>query len=984
MRSRVLPSASAAHKNNHQEQNSHLEESSSPMTLNLPFSVFTHNILHTSRNDLSSSDEDLENSPLLVSQQLETPSSDVFHSSNNDSSELSTTADGYVMVNSVENDDLNDDDHNFTGATTLNNIRRRRRRRVFSRMDEDSFNEHDQSVTGPHNNHLHNNTNDVDDFKLNRCFESTPDEDSDHRYRMTCMKEVILKQLYKNAQGSNRQDLTQELSQMESSREASPKKKDKQAADASLCAPAEHDQTSFEPLNTILSEEPFENNIRNTIAFTSMVGEGESESSEEFSMLEKISNSSSESPTTSPLLSSHHGHSSTLLDAHQASVGEDLLKHPLCETPKIISEELFLDHHRHASNGGPTAVTSSSSASNLPFESNGHLHGHHHHHGHIHGKSIHHVGMDVPTSTTGHTSSSTQHWSIEKVREQIRNELLSRLEANQTRYDHQNQTHVSRGYNIVLAGCSQSGKSQLKSLLFSVMNFENEHSIKAPLGNHAVENNSKLTADSDGECYSLPIFKNLDHTTRTRCLVQDSVPLRVRKSANAEQSNDTLTFPFMFSDMPGVKNENQLSTYIEMLSALYMGTYGEDDFVGSFEENESSQTIFSNMFFENRRSYNKIQREYHHLIVLTIPLMCTSLELKLIKHIQQSLDERSIPYLIVATKADMLDGSFMAPNHHHHHHHQTYSHTQALDLHKPITTTSVQQLIEMKKQEIAQALGMRSFDILTIGMSGASRSNSHLHHQPLNYEGLQDYESIHHELYHQSMVVLRQIILNCHRVRNNEIRMGWIEWFVFWLCMLVMSKVRSWTLLMQWCWNANRPLVCDHHHDASLVETTNKAQSPPSENVLNTSPATATVATQTLESSGPSLKCWEYVSNHPQDNSIKSCPTNSPSSTISKKNHDEEQVQQSGVPPTLHTSKTEPANLPTVPCGNEKDENSHPTVVPTSDEIDTPQERHQDVTKKRKFHRLEKRLFYNRIFQATVLTMLAILMFQTLMIFLVV
>ena len=111
--------------------------------------------------------------------------------------------------------------------------------------------------------------------------------------------------------------------------------------------------------------------------------------------------------------------------------------------------------------------------------------------------------------------------------------------------------------------------------------------------------------------------------------------------------------------------------------------------------------------------------------------MYTEEELYFIKTIQQNLDERSIPYLVVATKTDLVK-----------------SHS--------LSQMSPRQLIEMKKHEIASALGMRSFDILTIGMSGGSD------------EGIEDYEMVNTELYRDCLILLRQTVLNCSRVRSNE------------------------------------------------------------------------------------------------------------------------------------------------------------------------------------------------------------------------
>lgn len=907
--------------------------------------------------------------------------------------------DGYVMVQSVEEDDpsqcsssscstsSSNLENSNNNMATLHTIRRRHR------MDCGHHGHLNYTfLRDPNDDEFQFNPKDHDPHEIYFSGDPNSEEDEDHRHRMTCMKEIILQQFYKNGISSSDSFMSsQSFSREGSSGENSPKKMNKKeqcfssSADASSRIPAQDDDSqgsSFEPFNTILSEEPFENNIRNTIAFTSMVGEGESESSEEFSIqLEKMSNSDS---GTCPLEMSHATHHHPILDTHQTSVGQDLLKHPLCEHPKVLSDELFSEGQRPM-NGIPSSV----------LESNGcdpHHH-HHHHHGH-HQKGHFNHGIIESTTITPAIASSTL-LAISKVREQIRNEiLLSRLSSE---YESDSYGHkISRGYNLVLAGCSQSGKSQLKSLLCSIMNFENHLKHESPETFTCHETSTDFNSfhhtihdphsEEDDLKHSLPIFKNLDHTTRTRCLVQDSIPFRCSvkpfnaKNGNSSSNNSSKRnngdmetsflmdtqkeMTFMFSDLPGVNIEKQLNAYMNMLTALYMGTYGEDDFVTSFDMDSESKLFSNNCFLENRRSYNKIKREYHHLIVLTIPIMFTELELKLIQSIQQHLDEKSIPYLIVATKTDLLvDG--------HHSGMVTNSMKTPVVTDSSASVQKQQQWIEMKKQEIARALGMRSFDILTIGMSDEK-----------GHEGLRDFETIHPDLYHQSMVLLRQIILHCHRVRNNEIRMGWIEWFVFWLCLWVVGNVRSLTLMMQWCWKAHEPCMMIRQETAQAIQEQKENSK--------------TISTQTIEKdpcfeSDPSnakTTITNGTCSQKQCLSSKLTKNEKEEIDLNVKEVDRQDEQRSNGPSNLNAVKTEPVHSPTITRNEQEEEiNQKEEVVTTTttDESSACQEScRQEAKKKRKFHRLEKRILYNRIFQATVLTMLAILMFQTLMVFLVV
>ncbi|EFC42401.1 predicted protein [Naegleria gruberi] len=306
--------------------------------------------------------------------------------------------------------------------------------------------------------------------------------------------------------------------------------------------------------------------------------------------------------------------------------------------------------------------------------------------------------------------------------------------------------------NVIMAGCSSSGKSQLKSLLSSVMEFESERILP--------------NSESYPKLVFRPIYRNLDHGTRTHQVTQDESQLSYYKwdenisrcsvmfqPIDSDISDQITTQRIIFTDMPGIDSQDQCPNYCKLLSQLY---------VGMFASEMSDKMV--EYGFENIKAGGRIQQVMcHDLVMLTIPIEFNEKELQITKSIQHYLDSKGIPYLVVATKTDLVGND-----------------RNILD----------------KKRELAKHLKMRSFDILTIGMSGKSK------------EGIEDFELIRNDLHKESMLVLRQLLLQFNKKRDfidkykmNHCGLSPIENFIkstamnllyYWL---ILHKVIHWIVI---------------------------------------------------------------------------------------------------------------------------------------------------------------------------------------------
>ena len=271
-----------------------------------------------------------------------------------------------------------------------------------------------------------------------------------------------------------------------------------------------------------------------------------------------------------------------------------------------------------------------------------------------------------------------------------------------------------KDYNVVFAGCRQSGKSQLKSLLHSIMTSNEE---------------KRSTFQQD---LLSPMYKRLDQSNRTSYLVQDRCDFMERK--------------FLFSDLPGLESCRDASSYVKMITSLYMGVYDNQ--------------IYEQRSFESKRTCSVIKEVFHDVVILTIPIDYSCQELDSIRMVQSELENRNVPYLIVATKVDHLNRS--------------------------------RRDLEERKRQLAQSLHIRSFDILTIGMRGKSE------------EGLRDFERIDEKLYLEALMILRQIVVISNRVRNHNMHYSLCEYLLFCLCNVIrcfcdFHKQATWSLETKCC-----------------------------------------------------------------------------------------------------------------------------------------------------------------------------------------
>ncbi|KAL9656713.1 hypothetical protein ABK040_002980 [Willaertia magna] len=167
-------------------------------------------------------------------------------------------------------------------------------------------------------------------------------------------------------------------------------------------------------------------------------------------------------------------------------------------------------------------------------------------------------------------------------------------------------------YNIIMAGCKQSGKSQLKSLIVSVLASENH-------------------------------LQNIDDINRNYFLKLDPINPKGTSYYLQNEIKYLDNYTFRFSDLPGLPLKDY-KDYIKLYNRQVLSL-----FMGNYDWNLLQRP------FEARRLQNDIEQTCHDIVILTIPFNCKKSQILAISHLQNVLAEKNIPYIVVLTKTDLAN-----------------------------------------------------------------------------------------------------------------------------------------------------------------------------------------------------------------------------------------------------------------------------------------------------------------------------------------